>query len=209
MSPTGAVLAVLVAATVAAIAVLASHPEALGSRKGKALAFLIYLVLPVAVSGVGAMAHMEKAKETEFCLSCHVMKPYGESLGYDDAAFVPAVHYQNNLVPRERACFTCHTTYTLFGDVKAKLNGLRHVWVYYSGQVPEKISLYQPYSNRECLNCHAPARSFLEGGLHADVMPALLANETSCKECHDQFHDVANLAAHAQWKGAPGKGAAP
>lgn len=202
MSLAGTALAVLVVATVAAIAVLASHPGALASRRGKALAFLIFFVLPVSVSGVGAMAHMEAAKSTEFCLSCHVMKPYGESLGYDDTAFIPAVHYQNNLVPRDRACFTCHTTYTMFGDVKAKLNGLRHVWIYYTGQTPAKIALYQPYQNRECLNCHAQARSFLEGGLHADVMPELLSNKTSCKECHEQFHDVANRDSHPKWQRA-------
>ena len=47
-------------------------------------------------------------------------------------------HYQNNRIPRDKACFTCHTDYTLFGDAKAKLRGLRHVYVNYLGRSPRR-----------------------------------------------------------------------
>lgn len=203
MSVVAWTLTLLAVATVAALAVVASHPEALASRRGKILALLIFVALPAAVTLVGANAHMERAKETDFCLSCHVMEPYGESLWLDDPAFLPAKHFQNNLVPRERACFTCHTTYTMFGDVNAKVAGLKHVWIYYTGQTPEKIKLYQPYNNRECLSCHLQARSFVEGELHKDILEDLRANKASCLECHSQSHDIAALATHPRWSAAP------
>src|ERR1051325_11060734 len=114
---------------------------------------------------------VEKSKQTEFCLSCHVMEPYGRSLHVDERGHIPAVHYQNHLVPADRACFTCHTTYTLFGDYNAKLHGLRHVYVQYLGTIPKEIKLYEPYNNRECLHCHLGARSFEEGAMH-NVDPA-------------------------------------
>ena len=49
-----------------------------------------------------------------------------------------AVHYQNRLVDRETVCYSCHKDYAMFGDVKAKLNGLRHVWAHYIAGVPQK-----------------------------------------------------------------------
>ena len=143
--------------------------------------------------------HLEHAKSTEFCVSCHVMEPYGASLHYDDLDYLPASHFQNGLVPREKACYTCHTQYTMFGDIHAKLGGLKHVWIYYTGQTPEQIELYEPYNNRECLHCHGESRSFVEGELHVDMLGELRSNEVSCLECHEFVHDAANAADHESW----------
>jgi cytochrome c-type protein NapC len=118
----------------------------------------------------------------------------------DDAAWLPAQHYQNHRVSRDQACFTCHTNYTLFGDAQAKLRGLRHVYVYYIGHIPGKIELYEPYQNRECLHCHAGARSFEESDLHKDIRAELDSNATSCLECHDAVHNVGELAEKPLWQ---------
>ncbi len=195
-------LAVLTLVTIALAALVALRPALTAARGGKVLAFLALLVLPLSVTALGLSAHVERSKSTEFCLSCHVMEPYGKSLRVDDAAFVPASHYQNNRVPREKACFTCHTDYTMFGDAKAKLRGLRHVYVYYLAGAPEKIALYEPYNNRECLYCHAGARSFEESELHVEIRDELRANRTSCLECHDVVHEVDQLAGKPLWKEA-------
>ena len=196
------VLAVLTLVTIALAALVALRPALTAARGGKVLAFLALLVLPLAMTALGLSSHMERSKSTEFCLSCHVMEPYGKSLRVDDAAFVPASHFQNNRVPPDRACFTCHTDYTMFGDAKAKLRGLRHVYVNYLAGPPEKIALYEPYNNRECLHCHAGARSFEESELHVDIRDELGANRTSCLECHDMAHEVAELAGKPLWKRA-------
>ena len=196
----GLVAVVLVA--IALIALVVLRPSLTSARGGKFLAFLAFLVLPVLATAMGLNAHMEHSKSTEFCLSCHVMEPYGRSLQVDDEAWLPAQHFQNNRVPRDRACFTCHTDYTLFGDAKAKLRGLRHVYVNYLGDIPEKIQLYEAYNNRECLHCHAGARTFEESDLHKEMRAELGSNATSCMECHDAVHNVGEVAEKPLWKEA-------
>jgi len=110
---------------------------------------------------MGASEHMERSKETQFCLSCHVMDPYRRSLHIDDPTYVPAAHFQNARIPRDEACYTCHTDYVMYGSILAKLRGLRHVYVQYLGTVPKTIQLYNPYNNREAciaMTAHAPSR---------------------------------------------------
>lgn len=196
----GGTLAAVVLVAVALIALVVLRPSLTAARGGRILAFVAFLVLPLLATAMGLSAHMEQSKTTEFCLSCHVMEPYGRSLRVDDAAALPAQHYQNRRVPRDQACFTCHTSYTLFGDASAKLRGLRHVYVNYLGTIPEKIELYEPYNNRECLHCHAGARSFEESDLHREMRAELGSNATSCLECHDAVHDVHQLGGKPLWK---------
>lgn len=200
MSYLNAGLVAVVLVVIALIALVVLRPSLTSARGGRILAFLAFLVLPVLATAMGLSAHMEHSKSTEFCLSCHVMEPYGRSLQVDDAAWLPAQHFQNNRVPRDRACFTCHTDYTLFGDAKAKMRGLRHVYVYYLGDIPERIQLYEPYNNRECLHCHTGARSFEESDLHKEMRADLGSNATSCLECHDAVHDVHELEGKPLWK---------
>ena len=104
-------------------------------------------------------------------------------------------------MPRETACFACHTDYTLYGDYKAKLRGLRHVWVQYVGTIPAKITLYTPYNNRECLHCHDGARSFVEAVTHKSE-PGRLIDRSNRKSCLTagataRVHDVAHVDALA------------
>ena len=151
---------------------------------------------------------MEHATSTQFCLSCHVMSDYGRSLYVDDPSYVPAAHFQNNRVPRDHACYTCHTDYTMFGGVHAKLRGVRHLYVQYLGTIPapDRIRLYTPYNNRECLHCHAGARRFEEASNHtktATMLGDITSGRLSCvsSKCHDTVHDVGTLSDATFWKG--------
>lgn len=195
---------VLFLAALISLLVLIFRPAMTRERGGRMLAFLLILVFPILALQVGANVHLEHSKSTEFCLGCHEMEVYNKSLHVDDEEFLAAVHYQNARVPQEKACFTCHTDYTMYGDVTAKLRGLRHVLVHYTGQTPEEIELYQPYNNRECLHCHGEARSFLEESAHTEedtTMTSLLANRMSCLEsgCHDVAHGVDELEDYEMW----------
>jgi cytochrome c-type protein NapC len=183
---------------------LAARPASTRGRGGKILAFLGIFALPVLVVAFGAGSHMEHSKSTQFCLSCHVMQDYGRSLRVDDAEFLPASHFQNRRIPNEQACFTCHTEYTLYGDLSAKLRGLKHVWVQYLGTIPDTVHLYEKYSNRECLHCHQGARTFEEGGPHAEspaIRDSILADTKSCMTsgCHDVVHNVHELKDAELW----------
>ncbi len=185
--------------TVALIVLLLARPTLTEARGGKILAFIAFFILPVFITVIGTSAHVENSKSTSFCLSCHVMEPYGESLRVDSRDHLPALHFQNKLVPRDQACYTCHTTYTMFGDLNAKLQGMKHVYVYYLGTPSEPIELYSDYNNRECLHCHQGARSFEDNEDHMDLRKDLGSNEISCLDCHDLAHEIEELEGVDMW----------
>jgi cytochrome c-type protein NapC len=177
------------------------------SREGKILAFAALFILPVAAATLGFSEQMDRAESRTFCLSCHVMNDYGRSLYIDDPSYVPARHFQNHLVPRDQACYTCHTDYTMFGTVSAKIRGVRHVLVQYFGTVPrpDQIKLYVPYNNRECLHCHLGQRRFEEASAHhktPDLPSTVKSGQKSCVSsgCHEFIHDVGSLKDVTFWK---------
>lgn len=157
--------------------------------------------LPLLATGTTLRAGIQESSRTRFCLSCHEMQDHGKSLFADDRKTLPAVHYQNRLVDRDKSCYSCHTDYALFGDVKAKMNGLRHVWVHYVGTVPKKFALYQPYANRNCLHCHEDARRFVEAAPHKPVATQLRSGALSCLSCHNAGHNLAAVAEGRLWLG--------
>ena len=188
-------------------AVIAFRADLTRVRGGKILAFIALFLLPALALTAGLSQQMEHSKSTQFCLSCHVMEDYGKSLLVDDKSYVPAGHYQNNRIPREQACYTCHSDYTMFGGITAKMRGLRHVYIQYLGDIPkpQDIKLYSPFNNRECLHCHAGARSYLETSSHhktPDMLKLAAENKLSCtsSRCHDTIHDVESLADSKMWK---------
>ena len=195
-----AAFVLLASVTVLLVVALLRHPDTTTGRGGKLVAFVALCLLPSVLTYLGTDTHLTRAKTNDFCLSCHSMEPYGKSLYIDDSDYLPAVHFQNRQVPRETACYTCHTQYTMFGDFQAKVLGLKHLWVHYSGQTPETIELYAPYKNRECLSCHSGARSYAENDMHVDILAELASSETSCLECHEWVHGVDELEDLAMWK---------
>ncbi len=193
--------------SIALVTVLFARPALTQTREGKILAFCALFLFPLLSSGIGFSTHMEHSKTTAFCLSCHIMEPYGRSLYVDDSQHLAAAHFQNHRVPADEACYTCHTDYALYGGIRTKWHGLNHVWVQYLGKppAPEAIRLYTPYNNRECLHCHLGARSFEESPVHSAMREDLLSNQTSCLTagCHDTVHEVAGLGNEKVWKGMP------
>ena len=196
---------VLVSALLALVA--AFHPRIARSREGRSLAFVALAVLPALCMWAGFTEHLDRATSTRFCLSCHVMHDFGETLRYDDRSYIPAVHYQSNLIPRDHACYTCHSDYALFGGVKTKLHGLRHVYVEYFGTIPKPtdIKLYNPFPNLTCLHCHLGSRKFEEVNGHhktPDMLSQVKSGQLSCisSGCHDTVHDVSDLQGAALWK---------
>jgi cytochrome c-type protein NapC len=200
---------ILVLFSAALIAVLTMRPSITSTRAGKILAFLLLFFLPIFCGVMGVSDEMDRSKTTAFCLSCHTMESFGKSLYIDDPNHLPAAHFQNHRVPADEACYTCHTDYAMFGTLKVKMYGLKHVYIYYLGTppAPQDIKLYDPYNNRECLHCHLGARSFEEGATHtADpaTLPAIKSNQLSCisSGCHDVVHDIAHLKDAKFWKGS-------
>jgi cytochrome c-type protein NapC len=205
MVPPLALLVGWLGITIFLLVVLIARPSLTREPGGKVLAFVAIALAPAIAVLAGGADHMERSKRTTFCLSCHVMEQYGKSLHVDDSEFIPAVHYQNNYVPRDEACYTCHTDYAIYGTIRSKLRGLRHITVQYFGTIPDTLKLYTPYQNRECLHCHGGARKFLSVGAHQgepNFFADVTAGHRSCLEsgCHDVAHNVHELATATFWK---------
>jgi cytochrome c-type protein NapC len=174
-------------------------------RGGKILAFMCLLIFPSTAMMLGTERHLENMRSTQFCTTCHVMVAYGQSLRVDDPAALPAQHFQNQRVPREQACYTCHTDYALFGGVRSKIRGLRHLYAQYTKHPEAPVHLYSPYPNANCLHCHAGARTFEEGATHTadpDLLPAIKSGQKSCMTsgCHDVAHNITGLKNATFWK---------
>jgi cytochrome c-type protein NapC len=194
----------LIVALVAGLAILALLFVGARSLSGHTVGRVVLLVgllgLPLLLSAGNFSFGVHESSTTHFCLSCHEMQRHGKSLFADNRQALAAVHYQNRLVDRETICYSCHKDYALFGDVTAKLNGLRHVWAHYVAGVPEKIALYKPYPNSNCLHCHDDSRRFVDGVAHRPLMDALYAGTTSCLSCHRIAHDMAKVDAGDLWQ---------
>lgn len=185
----------------ALIGVVVRRPETAVTVGGKVLAFASLFLLPGLVLLGGAVRHYEQAQTTTFCLSCHLMEPWRESLHIDDPRFLPAAHYQNRRIPVDRACYTCHTNYTLFGGVDDKLRGVRHVWHTVWGTVSDPVELYEPFENRACLACHQGARSHEEQAAHVPYLADLRDGRRSCVMCHNLVHEIDHLDRFPRWEG--------
>jgi cytochrome c-type protein NapC len=204
MTGTTSILLYVIVISIGLVAILVARPGITATKGGKILAFVAFLIFPILSGGMGVSLHLEHSKSTEFCTSCHIMQDYGLSLRIDDRSYIPAVHYQNNLVPREQACYTCHTDYAMYGDFRAKIRGMKHVYAQYLGTAAQPVKLYTPYNNRECLHCHKGSRSFEEGATHnmdLETLPKVKANELGCTStgCHEMVHNVQGLKDATFW----------
>jgi cytochrome c-type protein NapC len=199
MTDSSAFMALLIALAAAAL-VFFGASQLLSTVWGRRALLLGVAGLPIAATAGAFKTGIEESSRTRFCLSCHEMERYGRSLFADNRRALPAVHFQDRLIDRDNACFTCHTDYAMFGNVKAKLNGLKHVYVHYLGKVPEKMALYQPYPNYNCLHCHEDARGFLEAPAHQGVSTQIASGQLSCLKCHSMGHDLAAVDQHHFWQ---------
>lgn len=193
-----------IALSVVLAAIFLIRPSLTRAAGWKIVAFIGLCVLPALCIVGGMNAHVQRSEQTRFCVSCHVMIPYGQSLYVDDAGHIPAQHFQNHRVPVDMACYSCHADYSIYGPLKDKLQGLKRIYIQYVSTAPDPASIRVPggFQNAQCLHCHLGARNFEENPVHAAMLDSLKSNQTSCltSGCHDTAHDVANLSHQKFWK---------
>jgi nitrate/TMAO reductase-like tetraheme cytochrome c subunit len=119
------------------------------------------------------------------------MSDYAEDMTDPGGTGLAAIHYANRYIPSNQ-CYDCHTSYGLFGTVEAKLNGIAEVYRYYTRTYRQPISMWHPYSNRDCLKCHAESRKWLAIDAHVegDTRQRLFGDLSSCMDCHVEAHLV-------------------
>jgi len=183
------------------IAILFTQWRNFSNRARLALLLPTMLVVPAALVVPATQADFDHMRSREFCTSCHEMRPYADSLLSENEESIPATHYQNNRVPQRTACYACHTDYSLFGGARAKVTGLRHMYVHYIKGAPPvgKIKLYGSFNTQNCLYCHGPARNFLESKAHTrkTTIEDMRSGKTSCLECHDVTHVIPGRTSRA------------
>lgn len=173
---------------------------------GKIAAFVGLCILPALCIVGGMNTHVQRSEQTSFCISCHVMVPFGQSLYIDDAKYIPAQHFQNHRVPATMACISCHADYTLYGPLNDKLRGLKRIYFQYVSTPPDPASIRVSggFKNAQCLHCHLDARNFEENPVHSAMMDTLKSNQMSCltSGCHDTAHGIASLSRAKFWSPA-------
>ncbi len=163
------------------ILLLVLRPALTANNNGKILAFVALFALPVLCSFVGTSQEMDRSKQTTFCLSCHIMEPYGRSLHVDDAKYVPAAHFQNHRIPTEQACYTCHEDYVLYGGIRAKWRGLHHVYVQYLGTPMNlRFSSMCPTTIGNVCTAILARDRFEASPTHTALHADLVSNQMSC-----------------------------
>ena len=195
---TGVVVA-LVVLTIMLAGVFLVHPSITVGATGKILAFIGLCILPTLCIGTGMSFHMQRSQQTAYCISCHSMESHGQSLYVLNTNYIPAQHFQNHLVPPDKACYTCHTNYTMYGPLKDKLKGLRYLHMEYVSTPPKTIHLDGEYSNLQCLHCHAGSRDFEANPMH--MAPMGSTNQISCisSGCHNTIHNVSEVDHLKMW----------
>ena len=189
----------LVGAAVLAVVLLlvAASFKGKAESRGRKVFLLISMALVPGVWMLAVAAHDIHAMEkVDFCIKCHSMDGYYESLHSQNKDSLVAAHYQNNRVPQETACYECHADHTpVTGFVKTKMKGLHEAYLEYLGHVEKPVKMRKPFGNVNCLRCHGDAKNFKDA--HSDDLAALVSGSTACLDCHDVAHVLS-----AETKGA-------
>jgi nitrate/TMAO reductase-like tetraheme cytochrome c subunit len=185
--------AVLIVSYAVCILFLIVNWDILSNRGKKFITLFVVGLFPFLSVAVVTDIDLERVKKVSFCEKCHTMKPYIDIVKGTDLEPLSALHYQNNWVKQESACYECHTSYTMFGPIQAKLKGLRHMYSYYVEGGNAKPKLYEKYDSRECLRCHGPSRRYLKMKKHTKdetLIQDLQAGKRTCieQECHPVIH---------------------
>lgn len=164
---------------------------------GRVIMLVGVVLLPSFSVATGMLLVFIRAESVEFCASCHlVMQAYADDMNDPEGTGIAAVHFANQYIPGDQ-CYECHTSYGLFGTLEAKLHGIGEVYRYYTRTYNQPIEMWHPYSNKDCLKCHANSRKWrsLDAHTDEDMQEQLFDDRTSCMSCHDPGHNVRNTAA--------------
>jgi cytochrome c nitrite reductase small subunit len=166
---------------------LAFRRQRLGDTSSKWMLFTGICLLPTPVMFLSTAVGLDQSKNVEFCMSCHVMRPFVDDLKNPGSKTLAALHYQNRYIQREH-CYRCHTDYGILGTMEAKKAGLGHVWKATTGSYRLPIQMSKPYNYAICLDCHAESARFNKEAAHDGVVQETAAGKGNCLDCHDAPH---------------------
>jgi cytochrome c nitrite reductase small subunit len=162
---------------------------------GRGWLFVAVGLVPVMIAFLSFAHGLEESTTVRACGSCHVMTPFVQDLQNVKSDTLAATHFKNRYI-RESQCYTCHSDYGLSGTIKAKFEGLGHVWRYTVGAYELPIKIAHPYPNVRCLGCHGDSQRFLNAAGHPkEDMKTLMDGTVQCIACHGPAHPEQKKAA--------------
>jgi nitrate/TMAO reductase-like tetraheme cytochrome c subunit len=159
----------------------------LEESNSKWMLFIGICLLPTPVMFLSTAVGLEQSKRVEFCMSCHVMKPFIDDLKNPASKTLAAVHFKNRYIQREQ-CYLCHTDYGILGTMAAKKQGLGHIWKAATGSYKLPVKMSKPYNFGICLDCHAMSAKFDKESGHDGVIKETITGKGNCLDCHDSPH---------------------
>ena len=154
-------------------------------------------VLPIGAAASGNIVGYEATKQRSFCAACHVMSPQVSDSDDPNSGSLSSRHSRTALFGSEN-CYVCHEDYGMFGTVLTKVDGMKHVWLYYTQYLhvsaeaaKSRIHLYQPYPNESCMQCHSTTDTLWKAVPdHTAALEAVRSNQVSCASvgCHGFAH---------------------
>jgi cytochrome c nitrite reductase small subunit len=116
---------------------------------------------------VGPPKLLAKSDKPRFCVSCHVMESSYE-------AWIHAGAHRRNL------CVDCHLPNYNRGShyIWKIIDGMKDAFVFYSGTVPERITISshgEKTLQENCIRCH-------------EVIVTMIYKERKCWECHKRIN---------------------
>jgi len=180
-------LSLMAAASLLIIYTLTFRRQQLHEASSKWMLFIGICLLPMPVMLLSTAVGLEQSKNVEFCMSCHVMKPFVDDLKNPASKTLAALHYKNRYIQHEQ-CYRCHTDYGILGTMQAKKSGLGHIWKAGTGSYKLPIKMSKPYVFAICLDCHSDSAKFNKEAAHDGVVKETLAGKGSCLDCHDSPH---------------------
>jgi nitrate/TMAO reductase-like tetraheme cytochrome c subunit len=154
-------------------------------------------VFPIATAGTGNVVGFQHTMSRGFCAGCHVMEPFTDDAA-NPASLTLAARHSRNPSFGDQSCYACHADYGMFGAVTTKMNGLRHVYGYYTEfhslsleEALPRLQTFKPYPNQNCMQCHStlvPTWELLAE--HAALSDEVRSGEVSCASagCHGPIH---------------------
>ncbi len=163
-------------------------------------------ILPGMSAATSTVTGMQTTTERHFCGSCHVMDPYVSDAMEPTSQSLAARHGRNPFFG-DRNCYVCHADYGMLGYPMTKLNGLRHVYMYYIAgwrhysieRALDEIHLAKPYDNTNCRQCHTGTLAdWASVPEHVSLKAELDSNAVSCASsgCHGYAHPFSKKDGH-------------
>lgn len=191
---------VAIVSALLALAILAHHlwAKPVLNLRSKLWLLLGLGLLPAISAGASTAENLHAATERKFCGSCHVMQAHVDDAGDLHSSSLAARHGRNPYFG-DQNCYVCHADYGMFGYALTKMNGMKHVYEYYFGgysamtlqQALDKIHLYKPYDNKNCMECHSGTLDiWRKVPEHVALLSDLQSNRVSCASggCHGHAH---------------------